>query len=175
MTGALRLAQMDQTGLEFFDRSVSGFWRAFYAAALVLPIYAATLLVIGKVASDPSLWLIEAAGYVVGWLAFPCLMLTLADLMDRRQRYFDFMVPYIWAAVPQNALLCGMTLLSATGLLPDDVGSLLRIGAFFCVLAYKWYIARVGLEVTSGAALGVVVVDVALDLLIQLMMELNQA
>lgn len=175
MTGALRLAQMDKTGLEFFDRSVDGFWRAFYAAALVLPIYAATLMVIGRVSSDPSLWLIEAVGYAVGWLAFPCLMLTLADLMDRRRRYFDFMVPYLWAAVPQNALLCGMTLLSVSGLLPEDVGSLLRVAAFFCVLAYKWYIARVGLEVTSGAALGVVVVDVALDLLIQLMMELNQA
>ena len=175
MTGALRLAQMDRTGLEYFDRSVHGFWRSFYAAALVLPIYAVTLLAIGKVSSDPGLWMLEAVGYAVGWLAFPCLMLTLADLMDRRQRYFDFMVPYLWAAVPQNFLLCGMTLLSVSGVLPDDVGSLLRLTAFFCVLAYKWYIARVGLEVTGGAAVGVVVVDIALDLLIQLTMELNQA
>jgi len=173
MMGALRLAQMDRSGLEFFDRSENGFWRAFYAAVLVLPIYAATLLVVGRVAGDPSLWLIEAAGYVVGWLAFPCLMLTLADLLDRRRHYFDFMVPYLWAALPQNVLLCGMTLLSASGLLPDEVGGLLRLAAFFCVLAYKWYIARVGLEISSGAAVGIVVVDISLDLLIQLMMEIN--
>jgi hypothetical protein len=175
MMGVLRLAQMDKTGLEFFDRSVSGFWRAFYAAALVLPIYAATLLVVSDVANDPSLWLIVAPGYAVGWLAFPCLMLTLADLMDRRQRYFDFMVPYLWSALPQNALLCAMTLLSVSGLLPKEVSELPLVCAFFCVLAYKWYLARVGLEVSGGAALGVVVVDVALDRLIQLMMELNQA
>lgn len=175
MMGALRLAQMDRTGLEFFDRSVRGFWRAFYAAALVLPIYVVTLLAIDKVSGDPSLWLLEAVGYAVGWLAFPCLMLTLADLMDRRQRYLDFMVPYLWAAVPQNILLCSMTLLSVSGVVPADVGALLRLTAFFCVLAHKWYIARVGLEVSSGAAMGVVVVDISLDLLIQLLMELNQA
>ncbi len=175
MIGALKLAQMDKAGLEFFDRSVDGFWRAFYAAVLVLPIYILTLLAIGDAPAEPELWLIEAAGYAALWLAFPCLMLTLADLVDQRRHYFDFMVPYLWAAVPQNFLLSGVTLFSFSGLLPDGVGILLRVAAFFCILVHKWYIARVGLNVSSGAAAGLVVVDVALALVIQMLMEISQA
>ncbi len=174
MTGAIRLAQMDRAGLEFFDRSQVGFWRSFYAASLVLPIYVLTMLLIGRAPDDASAWMIEALGYTIGWLAYPCLMITLADLLDRRARYFDYMVPYIWASVPQNGLLFLVSLVNASGVLPPDLGKLLSLAAFFSILAYKWYIANVGLEISSRSALGLVVVDVSLDLIIQLMMELTQ-
>ena len=174
MLGALRLAKMDITGLEFFDRSQPGFWRAFYAAALVAPVYLLTILLIGRLPSDAGGWMLEGLTYALGWLAYPCLMLTLADLLDRRARFFDYMVPYIWASVPQNSLLFLVALLNASGAIPSDFGKLLGLAAFFSILAYKWYIARVGLEISAGAALGLVVVDVALDLIIQLMMEMSQ-
>lgn len=174
MSGALRLAQMDRSGLAFFDRSVAGFWRSFYAASLVLPIYILTLLLIGKLPQELAAWALEGAGYVINWLAFPCLMLTLVELMDREKRYFDYMVPYIWASIPQNGLLLLVALINSTGLIPPALGMLLGVAAFFSILAYKWYIAQVGLEISGRAALGLVVVDVSLAVMIQQLMELSQ-
>jgi hypothetical protein len=173
MTGALRLAQMDRGGLAFFDRSSTGFWRSFYAASLVLPIYILTLLLIGRMPPDAGGWALEGIAYAISWLAFPCLMLTLVELMDREARYFDYMVPYIWASVPQNGLLMLVAVINATGVIPPEIGKLLGLSAFFSILAYKWYIAQIGLDISGRAALGLVVVDVSLDVMIQLMMELS--
>ena len=72
MTGALRLAQMDRGGLAFFDRSVAGFWRSFYAAALVLPIYILTLLLIDRMPTDVGAWALEGIAYAVSWLCSRC-------------------------------------------------------------------------------------------------------
>jgi len=174
MTGALRLAQMDRGGLAYFDRSLGGFWRSFQAAWLVAPLYLLTLLLIGRTPAEPTGWLLEGLGYAINWLAYPCLMLTLADLLDRRRQYFNYMVPYIWALAPQNALLLLVSLIDAGGVIPGEFGKLLGLAAFLSILTYKWYIARVGLEVNNATALGLVVVDVALDLAIQLMVEASQ-
>ena len=35
--GAWRLARLDVTGMEVFDRTVAGFWKSFFAAVLVAP------------------------------------------------------------------------------------------------------------------------------------------
>ncbi len=39
LTGALRLARFDAGGMAAFDVSFEGFWRSFWAAGLVLPLY----------------------------------------------------------------------------------------------------------------------------------------
>ena len=35
--GAWRLALLDPSGLNWFDVSIEGFWRSFFAAAIVAP------------------------------------------------------------------------------------------------------------------------------------------
>ena len=38
--GAWRLAHLDASGLKYFDTSLDGFWKSFFAAVLVAPAYA---------------------------------------------------------------------------------------------------------------------------------------
>ena len=35
--GAWRLARLDSGGMGYFDRSIAGFWKSFFAALLVAP------------------------------------------------------------------------------------------------------------------------------------------
>ncbi|MDX2142565.1 MAG: hypothetical protein SFV19_04360 [Rhodospirillaceae bacterium] len=37
--GAWRLARLDRSAMVHFDRTVEGFWKSFFAAAIVAPAY----------------------------------------------------------------------------------------------------------------------------------------
>ena len=43
--GAYRLARLDAAGMSYFDTSVAGFWRSFFAAVIIAPFYAMLLAI----------------------------------------------------------------------------------------------------------------------------------
>jgi hypothetical protein len=164
--GALRLAAMDRGGMVFFNRTVEGFWRSFFAAVIFAPGYATLFLL--HLAADPMavhpvrIFLVEAIVYVIGWVAFPLAMAYLAPLFERDEQYIGFIVAYNWAAVWQMAAFLAMTTV-ASGLLGGGaVADVLAVATLFAVLFYQWFIARTALEITPGRAAAVVGLDVAL-------------
>src|SRR5215469_3477707 len=99
IVGSLRLARGDRGGLSFFDRSVDGFWRSFRAAVIAYPLYLALL----SMRVTDAEWersgalliaTVETIAYVIAWVAFPLIMLTVTRWIGRANRFFDFMVPY---------------------------------------------------------------------------------
>jgi hypothetical protein len=171
LAGTLRLARGDRGGLACFDRSLDGFWRSFGAAAISYPLYLVLLAMRVSVAEwqRSGGWRIvtvETIGYVIAWVAFPLLMLTVTRWLGRAHRFFDFMVPYNWCQVPQSALFVLVGLESESGLLGTQASQVIDILAAFATLIYEWYIARVALETTGSAAAFVVLVDLVLGVLI---------
>lgn len=55
--GAYRLARLDPQGMQYFDLSIGGFWRSFFAAVLMAPFFA--LLILLQAGED---YFAEAAG-----------------------------------------------------------------------------------------------------------------
>jgi hypothetical protein len=171
LVGSLRLARGDRRGLAFFDRSLDGFWRSFLAAFLSYPFYLVLLtmrvsLAQWDAAGGVRIILIETIGYVIAWVAFPLLMLSVTRWIGREHRFFDFMVPYNWCQLPQSVLFVVVGLESETGLLGDPVARAIEVAAAIAVLVYEWYIARVALETSGGAASLVVLVDLVLGVVI---------
>jgi hypothetical protein len=171
MVGCLRLARGDRSGLDCFDRSLDGFWRSFLAAFLGYPFFLALLTMRVSItdwneAGGITIILIETIGYVISWVAFPLVMLSVVRWIGREQRFFDFMVPYNWCQLPQSVLFVGVGLEAATGALSDPVSQAIEVGAAIAVLVYEWFIARVALETSGGAATLVVLVDLVLGVLI---------
>lgn len=165
--GALRLAVGDRRGLGFFDTSIDGFWRSFRAAALCFPLY--LILVAFRVSSPqwersgvPVVLIVETISYVISWVAFPLLVLPLARLIGRENRFLAFMVVYNWSQIPQTALFVLVVLDAATGLLTPGSVAFARLAAAIAVLAYEWYIARVTLAATGAQAMLVVIADLVL-------------
>ena len=166
--GALRLAVGDRRGLGFFDTSLDGFWRSFRAAALCFPLY--LILVVFRVSSVhwersgvPVVLIVETIGYVISWVAFPLLILPLARLLGRENRFLAFMVVYNWSQIPQTALFALVTLDAASGLLTPSSQAVARLAAAVAVLVYEWYIARVTLTVTGAQATLIVIADLVLN------------
>ncbi|HXO92165.1 MAG TPA: hypothetical protein VN849_15370 [Stellaceae bacterium] len=170
LSGALRLARGDRGGLACFDRSLDGFWRSFRAAAITYPLYLVWLAGIAEWQRSGG-WrivLVETIGYVIAWVAFPLIMLTVTRWIGRAHLFFDFMVPYNWCQIPQSALFVLVGIGSKSTILGARAGESLYILAWIATLVYEWYIARVALDTTAPAAGFIVLVDLILVTVISL-------
>ena len=171
LVGALRLARGDRGGLACFNRSLDGFWRSFGAAVIGYPLYLLLLAMRVTVAEWERsggfvIITVETIAYVIGWVAFPLIMLTVTRLIGRAHRYFDFMVPYNWSQVPQSALFVLVGLGTGSGASDAAPAQAIEAVAAVAVLVYEWFIARVALDTTAAAAALIVVIDLILGVLV---------
>ena len=168
--GAYRLARLDAGGMAYFDASLGGFWRSFYAAAFVAPFFALLLALRyadGVVAASPLRYAaVEAIAYVIAWVAFPVVMLTVVQMLDRERRLIGYIVAYNWAAVLQNALYLPIPMMGITGLFAVNVANGLGMLALILILVYTWFITKTALEVSAPAAAGIVALDLGLSIFI---------
>jgi hypothetical protein len=168
--GAWRLAHLDPRGMEYFDRSEEGFWRSFWAAAVMAPAYA---LIVGlRLMERPTqsgslrVVLIEIIGYVIGWTAFPLVAWYLLQALGKQSRYFGYIVAYNWANVVQICIYLPVTALNASGGVPDAAMSLLALAATAAIVFYQYFIARTALQVDTPVAAGIVFLDLLLGILL---------
>lgn len=167
LAGALRLARGDPGGLACFDPTERGFWHSFRAAVLCYPLYLILLAFPIEIGTPPALdpWrvaVVETIRYVISWVAFPLLMLPLADRLQRGDRYFTFMVAYNWCQVPQTMLFAVVALAGAAGMLSAENMLIADLIAGLVVLCYEWYVSRIALAVSGGRAALVIAADVLL-------------
>ena len=123
--GAVRLARGDAHGIDFFEDSVDGFWKSFWAAAIVAPAYAILLAINLDDAEIKSgilrIAIVELTAYVAGWAAFPLAMHYVAEFMDREERYLRYIAAANWCAVIQVGLYLFVTaFLAFCGSDPDS-------------------------------------------------------
>jgi len=172
--GAWRLARLYPSGMRFFSLTIEGFWRSFFAAVIVAPIYIYIRLirptapvVEGAPPADPGPGLVVDIGaYVMGWVAFPALMILLARLLNVSGQYVSFIVVYNWANVVQWALFGVVATIAAALGAETGLGVGLNLAALAAVLFYQWFIARTALMTSAYVAAGIVVIDTLLGLII---------
>lgn len=168
--GSWRLAHFDRTGMAYFDKTVEGFWRSFFAAILVAPLFAVMLglrySAEGALADPVHYGILEAMSYLVGWFAYPVVILALSESLDCRDRFIGYMVAYNWAMVLQNAVLVPLGILNALRVFSPDIATLVWLVAVGLIAAYLWFIARAGLGVAPLTAFGIVAIDILLSLVI---------
>ncbi len=168
--GAYRLALRDPQGMTFFDTSVNGFWRSFFAAVLIAPLYLVLLSVRYRVGLiDAPLFrliTVEISAYIIAWVAFPLAMITLCRILKRDDRYLGFIVAYNWAAVLQNGIYLPLSFLTITGAIPAPAGNMISLAVLIAILFYTWFIAKTALNITSAQAAAIVFLDYGLGILI---------
>ncbi|MBT3305705.1 MAG: hypothetical protein HN377_04410 [Alphaproteobacteria bacterium] len=167
--GAYRLARFDVSGHSYFDVSVTGFWRSFFAAVLIAPFY--LLILHFRFAEFPDVpvfrfFALETIAYVVAWIAFPLFMASLVREIKAEDKYIPYIVAYNWSAVWQNALFLPIELFAITGVLPSGAAGLLGLFALAAIIAYVWFITRTALNISGAAAAGIVGVDFLISVVI---------
>jgi len=170
LQGVRRLSRFDQVGFLFFDASRKGFWRSFCAALVCLPIWAlAEYQQTAALQSDTALRFlaIQFTAYVVSWLAYPLLVLQIADMFGVWPNYYRYMVAYNWFQPVLQLMWLPLLLLEFVP--GSETASMLAI--LWILLqgvqgAYGWFLARFGLGVSTSTALALAVIDMLLALLI---------
>ncbi|MBC7905615.1 MAG: hypothetical protein H7Y60_02570 [Rhodospirillaceae bacterium] len=162
ITGAFKLARRDPSGLAWFDASPTGYWRSFWAAVVVAPAFLVLDLITGGFGEDAGLRqiMIQIIAYVIDWVAFPLVMIVVADSLDKWPNYMRYIVAYNWSAVVQMSVLLPVAVLAV--LFPAPQTMMLAQVVTIILLVYRAYVAHTALGVGFATAGGVVLLDVLL-------------
>ena len=165
--GAYRLAWMDAKAAAYFENTDKAFWRSFFAAILVLPFYGVILT--AKYSGDADLShpfrfvTVEICAYIIAWVAFPLMMVSVARLLNRGDKYFGFICAYNWASVLQNAVYLPVAYMMLMGI---QSAAPLGLIILVCLMIYTWFIAKTLLEIDGIAAAGIVFMDLLISILV---------
>ncbi len=164
--GTLRLARLDAGGMAYFETTPDGFWRSFYAYALMAPVYG--LFRLQRHLSAPvevegfRIVMVEAATYAVIVAAFPLAMAYFCRAIDRSDRYIGYIVALNWSVILQLAVQMPVAMLrmsSEVGGLADALSSLVLL----LIMIYLWFVARTALQVSALLAILPVAIDFLLS------------
>ena len=168
--GAWRLMLFDAGGMAYLDTSIDGFWRSFFAAVVVAPAYV-VFVVTGLTTADAEAvdpaWaaLVKGGTYLMSWVVFPAAAVFVTRLLGVTGRYIPLIVAYNWSNVPPLLILLPAAMLTASG---SGIGETIGTLALLFILVYEWFVVRVALGVAAFTAVGIVVLDVLLGLIIQM-------
>jgi len=165
--GVGTLYKFDQRAWEFFDKTPHGFWSAYIVAFAVAPLQFIHRIMDYN-ADDSSLTFapyltVQVLAYILNWTLFPFAMIYIARLLGRTERYFHYMTPYIWMQAPLSLLLFTSQVLGDFGILPQAVLEVVDPMVLIAYAVFGTYVAGIGLQITTGTALSLVVLDFVLS------------
>jgi hypothetical protein len=169
LTGIKLLYSFDRRAWEHFDLSARGFWAAYIIPLILAPFEITHRLLAYTPETGGSLVTFvirEVLTYGLTWVLFPFAMLYLAPLLGRMPRYFAHMVPYLWMQLPMGLLLFGTRFLVDMGMLPETAGASMNLVVIAAYAVYGTFVAGIGLQVATGTALSLVVLDYVMGLLV---------
>ena len=168
--GAWRLALIDRSGMNWFNHSIEGFWRSFFVAFLIAPLFALAVAFqlmgstvefdIGDAVAS------KLTSYVLEWVLFPFIVLLVCRLMALTDYYVSYIIAFNWSHIIPAILVLPIVLPAALGMFPRGFAETALFGVTFAVFAYRWFIARVALGADGLTAAALVVLEVQLALLI---------
>ncbi|MGE4062198.1 MAG: hypothetical protein AB7E79_02420 [Rhodospirillaceae bacterium] len=164
--GLALLLRFDGRAWEFFDKSPRGFWTSYTAALIVAPFHFGHLALVYSrepTAMGPIVFaIVQGLSYVLSWTLFPFAMIYAARFLGRTPLYFWHIVPYNWFQLPVGLALGVFSLAADFGLLPLDAYRFATLAAMVVMAIWSTFIAAVGLRITVGSALSLVVLDFTL-------------
>ena len=168
--GAFLLMRFDIAGRDYFNYTVTGFWRSFSAAILALPVFLGIIYLHTWTSSGSTSIGIQQSivRYATGWLVYPLVALVLVRILGRMANYAAYIITNNWFGVSQWVLVGLVTVVGqAWG---SDISNLVSICLLALLVYYDFFIARVVLDLTAGRAALVVFIGVlagmVLDVLI---------
>ena len=127
--GAWRLMRFDADGMNWFNLTINGFWRSFFAAVPVAPFFA--LLVFfdfhrqtGPIDVGHAI-IVTIMVYGVGWAIVPLIMIPMTKLLGLERGFVPMMVAYNWVTLPQIVIQVLAVLPGASGLVSEELSGTL--------------------------------------------------
>ncbi|WP_297591382.1 hypothetical protein [Roseibium sp.] len=177
LDGSWLLLRNRPEGMAFFDQSIQGFWRSFGVVVLLLPVFLVSGLAEKQFYFSENLyhpegfpegafWTAQLFGLGIDWVALPIILALLAAPIGISQRYVPFIVVRNWTSLLASVPYLVTYLLFLLGIIPPGIAVLLSFSCLVAVLWYRYLVARIALQATISLAIGIVVLDILLTLVI---------
>jgi hypothetical protein len=169
LQAALLLARGRSDGVQHVDNDLRVAARSFWAAGVALPAFLCLRLIDWATDGAPPhaghAWALDLLFYVIGWAGYAVLSRPLVARLGRAQHWPRFITVWNWCNVVQYLLLvvAGLPLLLGA---PDWIDQTAGLVALGWALWLEWFAARVALDVSGFAALGLVGLDITLGLVL---------
>jgi len=168
--GVWRFMKFDHRAIDYFENSVSAFWKSFLAALFLAPFQVIEQISeYTRLETPPSAIaysLIEALQYIVLWLAFPYAALWIADRLERYPNYLRYITAYNWFQIPIGLVSFIIIMFANVGLVSDASTSYMLTLILTLFILYAAFIAFSGLDIGPWVAFAIVAVDILVSLLI---------
>lgn len=182
--GAWRLMRFDSKAMSYFDKSVDGFWKSFYAAVFWVPLMTIVSFILAR---DLPVTLLNVLGVAMNNVAylfvFPLVFLGACNVMGWRKNFIGCIVALNWTRVAYISLLLPIGLLIPMFLVSSGDNSsielmssantaerpsaglmLFVLGLALYLLAFEIFIYSRSLEISIPAGFGVVVLELFIAL-----------
>lgn len=182
LQGAWLLLCNRQDGLQWFDRSVEGFWRSFGVFFLLLPMYGIiflaektyyiqeTELLVDR-SPENAYWFAVTVAVSLNWIALPIVLALIAGSIGIAGGYVGLIVARNWSSLLVTLPQAATALLYLLGILPAGLMLLSWLIVFVVAIWYFFNIVRFSLASPISVTLGIVFLDVVLSLFIGKMSE----
>jgi hypothetical protein len=169
--GAWRLLLGDRGAVALFDDSIAGFWKSFFAAILILPIYL-IMTAMGTIEFDaspslPATVLIVLEFYIIAWVLWPLIIGHILPVLDQSENFTLYIVAYNWMSAIGTGLFFIAVLVTTLLPIPDGFSALILVGALLGVLGYHGLIAHTTLNISIGVAIGLTIANFILHEIVQ--------
>jgi hypothetical protein len=153
LRGVVRMARFDPDALKYFNLTLDGYWRSFFAAVLLLPIYLVIWFGAGSPGQDAAAplarrLLIEGINYPLAWTLWPLVSFYIARAVGwGEERYLAYVTAYNWTQIFSQ----GVMLLAALVFLPTlEPAARLNLWLMMLLgfLIFEAYVAKRTLGIT---------------------------
>ncbi|MTI17194.1 hypothetical protein E1162_08060 [Rhodobacteraceae bacterium RKSG542] len=176
LIGSWELVRGRAQGINRFDLTVDGFWRSFSVLFLLLPFYVVAVaadrklgLVLGDqeaVMSGASFYTAKMVALVMDWVTYPVVLAFLAGTIGIKSTYGPYITVRNWTTILVIVPYTVLNLLFLIGILSGEAlvfSSLLVVG---WIMWFRFFIAIKIAQASFGLAVGMVVMDFFLGLVI---------
>jgi hypothetical protein len=177
LRGLSRLFRFDDGYRNYFDTTIQGTWRSFFAMMLVAPAVALRLPEdLGKIypnATQLEYFAVTVLIYVIGWFAVPIVALELGRWLKRAEAMPSYITVYNWLQLIHLPFAIAIWAAVENG--AAAIGSLVALLSLAVYLTYLFYMSRSFLRLEIHAAAVFVIADVAISLGLELVQYLALA
>jgi len=177
LTGSWLLFRNRPEGLHWFDRSIEGFWRSFGVFFLLVPLFGISGLaerklileeteLVAEMFPDGSYWMAQLTTFGLDWILLPVVLALLARPIGISRGYVAFVIARNWTSLLAAVPYVVAGLLYLAGIISSGIMVLMSLCALAVVLWYRFNIARITLQASISMALGIIVLDTVLSLVI---------
>lgn len=177
LDGSWLLLRNRPEGMAFFDQSIQGFWRSFGVVVLLIPAFLVARLSVRKLFFEQNLyhpdmfpngayWFAHTLGLAADWLLFPVLLAALALPLGISRRYVPFIVARNWTSLLASTPYLVIYSLFLLGILSTELTVFLSYLLLPVIIWYSYLVTRIALQASLSLAVGIVILDFVLSLLI---------